>query len=185
MKFVETSLSGAFELEPTPFVDERGSFARVFCTDLFRDHGLCNHFVQVNHTRTELAGTIRGLHYQIPPAEEVKLFRCVKGEVFDVIVDMRSDSSTFLNWHGVVLSEQNQKSIYVPAGFAHGFQTLTPACEVTYQSSAAYSPEHERQIRFDDPRIAIDWKPLEPTLSHKDATTPMLDESFTGVALTQ
>ncbi len=184
MKFLETPLAGAFELEPSPFVDERGSFARVFCGRLFRDHGLCDHFVQANHTRTELAGTIRGLHYQLPPAEEVKLFRCVKGEVFDVIVDMRNESATFLKWHGVVLNEKNQKSIYVPAGFAHGFQALTAGCEVTYQSSAEYSPENERQVRFDDPKIAINWKPLEPILSPKDASTAWLEQSFAGVNLT-
>ena len=183
MKFIETTLQGAFEIEPSPFVDERGSFARVFCSRTFLDRGLYGNFVQANHTRTENDGTIRGLHYQLPPAEEVKLLRCVKGEVFDVIVDVRKGSSTFLKWHGALLSEKNQKSIYVPTGFAHGFQALTAGCEVTYQSSAEYSPENERQVRFDDPRIAIQWKAVDPILSAKDASIPLLDEDFAGVAL--
>lgn len=183
MEFVETPLQGAFVIEPAPLCDERGSFARVFCARTFREHGLCDHFVQTNHTQTQKAGTIRGLHYQLPPVGEAKLLRCVRGEVFDVIVDVRRNSRSFLQWYGVDLSEQNRKMIYVPPGFGHGFQALTDACEVTYQSSAEYTPQQERQVRFDDPRIGIVWKPLAPILSPKDASTAWLDVDFGGVDL--
>lgn len=183
MKFVETPLIGAFVIEPTPRIDERGSFGRVFCAETFRQHELCDQFVQANHTQTQQAGTIRGLHYQLPPAAEIKLLRCVRGEIYDVIVDLRKDSPTFLKWHGVELNDQNRKMIYVPRGFAHGFQSLTDGCEVTYQSSAAYSPDQERQIRFDDPNIGIEWKKLDVILSPKDAATPHLNANFSGVEL--
>ena len=183
MKFVETNLTGAFVIEPNPRIDERGSFARVFCAATFRQQGLCDQFVQSNHSQSLRAGTIRGLHYQLPPAAEVKLLRCLRGEIYDVIVDVRKNSPTFLKWHGVELSDQNRKMIYVPHGFAHGFQTLTDGCEVTYQSSAEYSPDQERQIRFDDPRIGIQWKQLDAVLSPKDAATPQLNMDFSGVEL--
>ena len=183
MKLIETPLSGAFLIQPQPREDERGWFSRVFCARWFREHGLVDTFLQTNHSKSVSAGTIRGLHYQIPPAAEVKLMRCVRGRVLDVIVDVRTSSPTFLNWFAVELSCQNRNMIYVPCGFAHGFQALTDDCEVTYQSSAEYSPEHERQIRFNDPRIGIEWMLAEAIVSPKDASSPLLDDNFAGVEL--
>ncbi len=183
MEFIETKLAGAFVIKPSPISDQRGSFARVFCGRTFRLKGLHDQFVQSNHTRTEKAGTIRGLHYQVPPFAEAKLLRCLRGKVFDVIVDVRRKSPTFLDWHGVELDSQNQNMIYVPPGFAHGFQALTDGCEVTYQSSSEYSSKHERQLRYDDACVKIQWMPLKPILSPKDESSSYLEQCFDGVDL--
>lgn len=181
MKFEETSLRGAYVIESSPVEDDRGSFARVFCSRVFRDAGLVEEFVQTNHAKTAHAGTIRGLHFQVAPHAEVKLLRCTRGEVFDVIVDVRRGSPTFLQWHGQLLTDSCGKIMYVPHGFAHGYQTLTAAAEVTYQSSCEYSPESERRVRFDDPRVGIQWAHDDCEVSPKDAATEFLSGDFIGI----
>jgi dTDP-4-dehydrorhamnose 3,5-epimerase len=137
--------------------------------------------VQSNHSLSLRRGTVRGLHYQLPPAGEVKVLRCVRGAVQDVMVDLRQGSPTFLRWHAEVLTDDNLKMVYVPAGFAHGFQALEGGSAVTYQSSASYSAAHERGVRHDDPRLTIRWLVSEAVVSPKDAAWPDLDPSFPGV----
>ncbi|MBN1613145.1 MAG: dTDP-4-dehydrorhamnose 3,5-epimerase [Deltaproteobacteria bacterium] len=181
MRFVEAPLAGAYTVELEPFRDERGLFARTFCLKEFAAIGFEGQIVQINHSLTRQRGTIRGMHYQRPPAGEIKIIRCVQGAVFDVMVDLRSDSSTFLKWHGVELSKDNMRMVYIPEGFAHGFQTLTGKAELIYHHSAFYSPEHERGLRFDDPAVAIRW-PLPPVgISTKDCSYPLLDGHFKGI----
>ena len=168
MKCQELPLLGAWSIELQKYGDERGFFARAFCAREFAQLGLEHEFVQVNHSYSRRSGTLRGLHYQGPPHSEVKLVRCVRGRLYDVIVDLRPDSATFGRWHGLELSSENGVSLYVPKAFAHGFITLEADTEVLYQVSEAYSPDHEHGLRWDDPFLAIDW-PMEPlSMSEKD-----------------
>jgi dTDP-4-dehydrorhamnose 3,5-epimerase len=183
MRFQETALRGAFVIDLTSIRDDRGLFARTFCARTFREKGLADLFVQTNHSVTARRGTIRGLHYQLPPAGEAKLVRCVRGSVQDVMVDLRQGSPTLLRWHSEVLSESNLRMIYVPAGFAHGYQALEDASEVTYQSSAFYTPGLEGSVRYSDPRVNISWIVHEVTVSAKDANCPLLSPDFPGVEL--
>lgn len=183
MIFRETKLKGAYVIDLEPFQDERGLFARTFCRKEFATIGHEDEFVQFNHSRTRQKGTIRGMHYQLPPSAEIKLIRCVRGRVHDVIVDLRKNSPTFLQYIGVELSDRNMQMIYVPAGFAHGFQTLEDHAELIYHHTAYYAPEREAGLRFDDPKIGIDW-PLPPTvLSAKDQNQPLIEPGFTGIPL--
>lgn len=175
MKFLPTPLPGAYVIEPTPLRDERGGFMRVFCACEFGTRGLCEHFVQVNHSWSTRRGTIRGLHYQLSPFAEVKVLRCIRGAVQDVMVDLRRNSPTFLHWHSEVLSEENGKLVYVPEGFAHGFQALVDGAAVTYQSSVPYSPSHERGVRYNDPLLSIVWQVTDVILSPKDIGWPDVD----------
>jgi len=181
MKFHETALRGAFVIDLTPIRDERGLFARTFCAQTFQERGLAEVFVQTNHSVTARRGTIRGLHYQLPPAVEAKLVRCVRGSVQDVMVDLRKGSPTFLGWHAEVLTDRNLRMVYVPAGFAHGYQALEDASEVTYQSSAFYTPRLEKCLRYDDPRVKISWMAPEVIVSAKDANSLLLSPDFPGV----
>jgi dTDP-4-dehydrorhamnose 3,5-epimerase len=183
MRFQETALRGAFVIDLTPIRDDRGWFARTFCSQTFRERGLAGSFVQTNHSVTVRRGTIRGLHYQGPPAPEAKLVRCVRGSVQDVMVDMRKASPTFLRWHSTVLSGDNLRMVYVPAGFAHGYQALEDGTEVTYQSSAFYTPAAEACLRYNDPLVNITWKVQDVTVSAKDANCPLLSPDFVGVEL--
>ena len=157
MKFENTLINGAYVVNLNKRVDERGFFARFFCENEFKDKNLVNKFVQINNSVTKKKGTIRGMHYQIKPKEEVKIIRCISGKIFDVIVDLREKSKTFMHWYGVELSSTNRKMLYVPKGCAHGFLTLSNNCEVLYLVSQAYSPKHERGFKFDDPKIKINW----------------------------
>lgn len=181
MKFIPLRLAGAYVIDVTAVEDERGYFARTFCARAFRDQGLIDAFVQTNHARTARRGTIRGLHYQGPPAREAKLVRCVGGAVQDVMVDVRRGSPTFLHWHAEVLTDRNRRLVYVPPGFAHGYQALADDAEVTYQVSAFYEPELEGRIRYDDPRVGVAWLVPEVIVSPKDAATPWLGAAYTGV----
>lgn len=168
-------LAGAFRVELEPRGDARGFFARLFCAEEFAAHGLATDWVQCNTSFTALQGTLRGLHFQRPPMAETKLLRCIRGAIFDVIVDLRAGSPTFGRWHGERLDDQNRTMICVPEGFAHGFQTLTPDVEMLYFHSAPYSAAHEGGLRWDDARVAVDW-PLGVTeVSARDAAFPMLD----------
>lgn len=183
MKFVETPLTGAYVIELEPFLDERGLFARTFCKKEFAEIGFDKQIVQINHSLTRQKGAIRGMHYQRPPACEIKIIRCVQGAVFDVMVDIRVGSPTFRQWYGVELSKDNLRMVYIPEGFAHGFQTLTGEAELIYHHSEFYSPEDERGLRSDDPALAICW-PLPATgISSKDQNYPLMDHHFKGIAL--
>ncbi len=183
MKFIPTALAGAYIVEQTASRDERGYFTRVFCSREFAEHGLWIQFAQMNHSLSLRRGTVRGLHYQLPPNAEVKLVRCVRGAVQDVIVDVRRGSPTFLRWHSEILTEDNLKQVYVPGGFAHGYQALVDGASVTYQTSSPYAPAHERGLRHDDPVLRIDWQVSDAIVSPKDVGWPLVDTSFAGVVL--
>ncbi len=163
MIFEETSIHGAWLVKLEPRGDERGFFARVFCTDEFSERGLVPSFVQVNDSLSVEQGTLRGMHYQLPPATEVKVVRCIRGALWDVILDLRQDSPTFKRWFAAELSAENRQMMYVPAGCAHGFITLEPNTESFYFVTARYSPEDERGVRWNDPEFAIEW-PAEPVV---------------------
>lgn len=174
MKFIPTNVEGAFLVEPEKRQDARGTFARIWCQKEWTQQGInINGFVQFNVSQTLKAGTIRGLHYQAEPHKEAKLVRCVKGKIYDVIVDLRLQSPTFTKWAGIELCEDNLKALYLPEGVAHGFQTLMENTEIFYASSAFYYPESERGIRWDDPLFKITW-PLNtnPIVSDKDRQWP-------------
>ncbi len=185
MTFDETPLGGAYVIELERRDDSRGFFARVFCKEEFADRGLANQFVQVNNSLAEHKGTLRGLHYQLAPKSEVKLVRCIRGALYDVILDLRSDSPTFGRYFGIELTAENRKMMYVPKGFAHGLLTLEDKTEALYFVDEFYAPEQERGIRWSDPAFAIQW-PLEPTvISEKDRNHPDFDPADhleTGVA---
>ena len=168
MKFIESILNGMFIIEPLPIEDERGFFARIFCRKEFEEHGLNSHFVQCSISFNRKKGTLRGMHYQISPFEEIKIVRCTMGVIYDVCIDLRPDSKTFRRWIGVELSAENRKMIYIPKGFAHGFQTLTNDTEVFYQMSEFYAPEYARGIRWNDPQFNIAWPNDMRTISAKD-----------------
>lgn len=172
MIFHPTPLSGAFVIEMEERADERGFFARSFCRHEFEEHGLKPDIAQANVSFNHAAGTLRGMHYQLPPAAETKLVRCTRGAIYDVIIDLRPDSPSYLEHFGVELSETNRLSYYVPELFAHGYLTLTPDAEVTYQVGAFYTPGFERGIRHDDPAFAIEWPAEVSVMSDKDRTWP-------------
>jgi dTDP-4-dehydrorhamnose 3,5-epimerase len=177
VQYEELAVEGAFLIRPAPRVDQRGWFARIFCADEFRARRLEAAVAQVNLAETARAGTVRGLHFQLPPAQEVKLVRCVAGAIFDVVVDNRPGSPTFGRWSGHELTADDAAALYVPAGCAHGYQALTDGARALYQSSVAYSPELERGIHHADPELAISW-PLAPChVSGKDLALPYLHEA--------
>lgn len=172
MIFHPTSIAGAFLIEMVMFEDERGFFARTFCEKEFADQGIAMHTVQVNLSYNHHKGTVRGMHYQVAPALEKKFVRCIHGSIWDVIVDLRPDSPTYLKHFGVELSTANRLALLVPEGCAHGYQALEDGAEVLYCVSACHSPAHERGIRHDDPCAAIQW-PLPVTMiSQKDRSWP-------------
>lgn len=174
MKFSETSIEGAYEVDPERRVDHRGFFARIFCERTFVEAGLESRFVQINNSTSVRRGTLRGLHYQEQPHAEAKLMRVVRGAIFDVIVDVRSGSPSFGKWFGAQLDDFSRRMMYVPPGCAHGFLSLTEDVEVIYMSSAYYAPAAERGVRFDDPSIGIVW-PIRPVdVSDKDRAWPNL-----------
>lgn len=183
MIFNPLSLSGAFTIDVQPFQDIRGFFTRTFCENEFSQQALITHFVQANHSGTNGKGVVRGMHFQFPPEGEVKLVKCVQGAIFDVIVDVRAGSSTFLQWYGTELTAENKRMMYVPIGFAHGFQSLTDYSEITYMVSNFYRKESEGGIRYDDPKIKIDWPLPVSLVSDKDMKIPLVDEKFKGVIL--
>ena len=168
MIFTEIPIAGAFVITPAPHRDSRGWFVRTFDQNAFIANGLCENWVQMNHSMTVKTGSIRGMHIQNAPAAEVKLVRCVAGRVFDVLADLRPDSPTRWQWFGTELSAQNGQMLYIPEGCAHGFQTLEPNCELVYCHSTAYAPEHEAGIRYDDPNINITWPLPVADISERD-----------------
>ena len=174
MKFISTKLAGAFVVEPDRLEDARGFFARTFCAREFVERGLASGFVQCSVALNREKGTVRGLHYQRSPYGEAKLVRCTAGAVYDVIVDLRPNSPTYLQHLGVELTAGNRRALYVPEMFAHGMQTLEPDTEVFYQISQYYEPEAATGLRYSDPKLGIRW-PLPVTiLSERDANWPLL-----------
>jgi dTDP-4-dehydrorhamnose 3,5-epimerase len=172
MKFLPCRLAGAFVVEIEPHQDARGLFARTFCQDEFVRHGLPGQFVQCNISRNRLRGTLRGMHYQIEPAPEGKLVRCTRGSIYDVLVDLRTDSPTYTQWEAFDLSAQTARAVFIPPGIAHGFQTLEDDTEVFYQMTEFYQPDLQRGVRWDDPAFRIRW-PLETVaVSERDNSYP-------------
>jgi len=175
MIFRPTPLVGAFTIAPEPREDARGSFARAFCAREFEAHGLETTYVQSNLSRNVKPGLVRGMHFQRGADAEVKLVRCVVGAIYDVIVDNRPDSPTYLTWFGAELSESNGLAMYVPRGFAHGYQSLTAGATAHYMVSAYYTPGSEGGLRHDDPALKITWPMNVTDLSEKDAKWPLVE----------
>ena len=168
MKFQETELNGAYLIELERNEDERGFFTRVWDKKLYEEKGLNSELSQISFSYSKKRGTLRGMHFQKKPFEETKLVRCTKGKIFDVIIDLQPESSTYKKWFGIELSADNLQALYIPEGFAHGFQTLEDNCEVCYHMSNWFSPEHARGIRYDDEEFNIEWPIDNPIISKKD-----------------
>ncbi len=174
MIFIPTKLSGVYIIEPEPHQDARGFFARTFCAREFGEQGLATEFVQCSISANRTRGTLRGLHYQLPPACETKLVRCTSGAIYDVVVDLRKDSPTCLQHLGVELTAQNRRALYIPGMFAHGLQTLADETEVFYQISEFYAPDKSAGLRFDDPKLGIQWPLPVTVINDKDRNWPLL-----------
>lgn len=183
MIFNPTKLAGSFVIDLEPFSDDRGWFARTYCKKEFEQIGHTGEWVQLNHSFTVLKGSLRGMHFQYPPHTEIKMVRCIAGAVYDVIIDVRQGSPTFLQWLGTELSAANKKMLYIPEGFAHGFQALTDNCELIYHHTSFYTPGVEGAVRFDDKKVNIQWPLAVTDISQRDSQHPYLDDSFTGVKL--
>jgi len=174
MKFIKTKLEGAYIIEIEKMTDERGFFARSWCEKEFTEHGLNSKLVQCNISFNQKKGTLRGMHYQAKPYEEAKLVRCTQGAIYDVIIDIRPDSPTFQQWLGIELTAENRQMLYIPEGFAHGFQTLVNNTEVFYQMSEFYYTKSAKGIRWDDPQIGIKWLITDNLIiSEKDKSYPI------------
>lgn len=176
-----TFFDGLYEIEPIIHTDDRGSFSRIFChnelSEIFKD----NNIKQVNHSITLKKGTVRGLHFQYLPDCEIKMVKCVKGKVWDVVVDIRKNSSTFLQWYALELSPENRKMIYIPEGFAHGFQTLEDNTELLYFHSSIYSPNNEGALNLNDPLLDIKWPLDKIDVSKRDQSHSFIDKHFKGI----
>lgn len=168
MIFTETKLNGAYVIEIQKLEDMRGFFARTWCKNEFKAHGLISCLMQINISSSKKKGTLRGMHYQEEPNQESKLIRCTRGAIYDVIIDLRPNSSTYKKWFGIELTAENYKMLYVPEDFAHGFQTLEDDTEVVYQVSQFYSPQSERGVRYNDPIFGISWPLDVQVITDKD-----------------
>lgn len=176
-----TPLSGLYEVQLTPTGDPRGRFTRLFCEQELAAIRPGLHFTQVNHSETRGRGTIRGMHFQAPPAAEAKLIRCLRGRVHDVVVDVRTGSPTFLHWHAIELAGDNDRAIFIPEGFAHGFQALSEEADLLYMHTAPWTPALEHGLRHDDPRLGIAWPLPVSMLSERDRCYTLIDDDFRGV----
>jgi dTDP-4-dehydrorhamnose 3,5-epimerase len=172
LKFIDGPVEGAFVIEPTPRSDERGHFARLWCSETLEARGLIGRIAQINTGVSPRAGTLRGMHFQSAPHQEVKVARCVRGAAFDVVVDLRPDSPTFRKWMGAELTALNGRLMYVPEGCAHGYLTLTDDTELIYVTSAPYAPQSAGGVRFDDPSFAIAWPAPATVISQQDRSWP-------------
>lgn len=180
---IDTGITGLKLIQRKAISDERGFLSRFYCADEFDSFGYIKRISQINHTLTKKRGAVRGFHYQLPPHSEIKLVSCLKGEIWDVAIDLRKNSPTFLKWHAELLSESNQRSLLIPEGFAHGFQALSDDCELIYLHSSAYIKESEAAVNANDQMIAINW-PLEITeMSERDKFHPMLSSDFEGLEI--
>jgi dTDP-4-dehydrorhamnose 3,5-epimerase len=182
-EFIPTALPFLMVVQRKAIEDHRGFLSRIYCAEEFREAGIDKPIVQINHTYTKIKGAVRGLHFQFYPHAETKLVTCIKGEILDVAVDLRRNSPTFLRWHGEILSGANDKSLLIPEGYAHGFQTLTENCELIYLHTAAYQPDSEGGIRYNDPAIHISWPHLVTDVSQRDASHRLLSDHFEGIPL--
>ena len=182
LRFTELKTKGAYLIELDKLEDERGFFARSFCTDTFKEIGICETFVQCNISFNRHAGTLRGMHFQIGEESEAKLIRCTRGKIFDAIIDLRPDSPTFKEWVGVELSEENGSMLYVPEHFAHGFLTLADNTELFYQMSTRFAPGAARGLHWNDPEIGITWPSAPQVISEKDQNNPLLKDCFEVLA---
>jgi len=180
-EIINSPLVGLKVLQRKPIEDSRGFFCRIYCSEELHQAGLHEPISQINRTLTRPAGTVRGLHFQRPPHAEVKIVSCLKGEIFDVAVDLRQGSPTFLRWYAEILSEKNFKSLLIPKGFAHGFQTLANDCELLYLHSESFHPESEGALNSADPRIAIQWPLAIAEISERDRLHPFIDSNFQGI----
>jgi dTDP-4-dehydrorhamnose 3,5-epimerase len=183
LELQETPLAGLWAVRRQRLADERGFFSRLFCAQDLAEAGWVLPIAQINHTFTHRRGAVRGLHYQTPPHTEDKFISCLRGEVFDVAVDLRRGSPTFLRWHGAVLSAANMTSLLVPQGFAHGFQTLSDDCELIYLHSRPFAPQAETGLNVRDPMVAIEWPLPFGDISARDATRGAIASDFAGIAL--
>lgn len=181
MKFHPTILAGVYEIEMDPMRDDRGWFGRFYCKNEFQSIGHDKEWVQMNHSFTAAKGAIRGMHFQKPPFGEIKMVRCIAGKVLDVVVDLRKNSATYLKWTGIELSAEKKNMIYIPAGCAHGFQTLSENCELIYLHSEFYNPSAESGIRYDDPAIGIEWPLVIAQVSQRDRQHALIDKNFEGI----
>lgn len=180
---INTAIEGLKVIQRKPMQDNRGFLSRFYCAEEFSAIGMRKPIVQINQTLTRQKGAVRGLHFQHPPFAETKVVSCIKGEILDIAVDIRQGSPTFLKWHAEILSEQNQRSLMIPEGFAHGFQTLTEDCELIYLHTAAYHLPSEGALNINDPVIGIEL-PLEiKDLSERDRTHPMIKDDFLGISV--
>ncbi len=177
MIFTETKLRGAFVVDLERLDDERGFFARSFCQEEFRARGLKTAIAQSNVSFNRKMGTLRGMHFQKRPRAEAKLVRCTRGSIYDVIIDLRPDSVTFCKWTGIELSADNGTGLYIPEGFAHGFQALSDNTELYYHMFTAYDPEWQRGVRWDDPAFGITWPLPDAIISERDRSFPLFDRS--------
>lgn len=183
MNILDTPLPDLKIVQSLPFRDARGVFGRVFCAEELKPLLGARQIAQINHSKTSHAGAVRGLHFQSPPHAEIKMVRCLRGRVWDVAVDLRMGSPTFLQWHAEQLAQDDTQMLVIPEGFAHGFQVLEPESELLYLHTASYHPPSEGGVRHDDPRLAISW-PLSPRdVSPRDLAHPLLSPDFAGVAL--
>ena len=182
LNIISTSLDGLFLLEPNRFIDERGSFSRIYCEEELKEVSDIS-IKQINHSITEKKGTVRGMHFQYEPNAEIKMVKCIKGKVFDVVVDIRENSPTFLKNFSIELTAENQKTIYIPKGFAHGFQTLEDNTELLYLHSTIYTPSHEGALNIIDPLLNIKWPFDIINLSKKDDKHKFIDNSFKGIKI--
>jgi len=181
--FIPTPLSGLKLVKRKAIEDQRGFLSRFYCADEFRLAGITKPIAQINHTLTRKKGAVRGLHFQQPPHAEAKMVSCLRGEIWDVAVDLRRGSPTFLQWHGEILTAINRKSMLIPEGYAHGFQALTEDCELIYLHTAAHHPEAEGALNVTDPRLAISWPlPIED-LSERDRNHPFIRPEYQGIVL--
>jgi dTDP-4-dehydrorhamnose 3,5-epimerase len=183
MKIEASQIEGVKVIHSEPFKDERGFFNRIFCREELRTIHPDIVIAQINHSMTAKKGTVRGMHFQNPPYAEIKIVRCVKGSIFDVAVDLRKNSSTFLQWHGEILSADNMKALVVPEGCAHGFQSLEDEVEMIYIHSKPYCKSAEGSIRYDDPMIGIQWPLQIAQVSEKDKLMPLLTDKYGGIEI--
>lgn len=181
--FISAPLAGLIKVQRKAIEDHRGFLSRFYCAEEFREAGLNKPVAQINHTLTRNKGAVRGMHFQYPPHAETKLVSCLQGQIFDVAVDLRCGSPTFLKWHGVVLSKQNRLSLLIPAGFAHGFQTLTEDCELIYLHTESYHPESEGALNAADPKLAIAWPLPIAEISERDRDHKLIGQEFKGIAV--
>lgn len=181
VKFIETSIENLYIIELEPFQDDRGMFCRLFCMDELKKIGFKKQIMQINYSLTIQKGVVRGMHFQYPPKTEIKFVRCISGKIFDVAIDLRMNSPTFLQWNGDILSAENMKMKFIPDGFAHGFQTLEKNCELLYFHTNFYCQDYEDGIRYDDPIVNIKWPLKISYISKRDEELKYLTKDFIGI----